>query len=113
MKPTTKYPRQKVSVLIIVYNTPAAILTEAVISLLNQSRQPDEIVIVNNGSAEPETNFYLDIINGHRDRIKVLNVNKCDNPVLIGLQNCKYELVLHFRPVDKAKYDLIKNLKLK
>lgn len=106
-----------ISVLIPVYNTPPNHLRECVDSVLNQTEQNFEIVIIDNQSDTPQVIELLNELNNH-EKITVL---KCERQqgkknlsvaLNAGLGVCKYDLIARMDSDDVMTPDrLEKQLK--
>ena len=87
-----------ISVLIPVYNTPVDHLRECIDSVLNQTEQNFEIVIIDNQSDIPQVIELLNELNGH-EKITVLKCERQEGKKNLsvalnaGLKVCKYDLV--------------------
>lgn len=87
-----------ISVLIPVYNTEALFLEQCVGSVLNQTEQNFEVVIVDNQSNIVKTIEMLEKLSGH-EKIKVVKCQREDGKknlsvaLNFGLQHCQYDLV--------------------
>lgn len=101
----------KVSILMPIYNTAPSIAIEALVSLFNQSKLPNQIVIVDDGSTNPETNIFLEMVNKFYDIIDVVKLPEnvgIARALNEGLKYCKHELIMRFDSDDIALRDMIK-----
>ena len=81
-----------VSVLMCVYDTPVRYLKEATESILNQTYDNLEFIIVDDGSGLKETGDYLEAVSKADNRIKLIHNNNnigLTKSLNIGLHFCK------------------------
>ena len=67
--------QEKVSVIIPIYNQKEKYFKEAIESVINQTRKPDEIIIVDDGSDKPIIKDFIKEF-GSKDKIKILRNKK-------------------------------------
>jgi glycosyltransferase involved in cell wall biosynthesis len=98
-----------ITVVVPVYNTPAAYLDDCMRSLLQQTVRPNQILIVDDGTTFPETSMYLNALQGlpglrlvrnHRNTSLGPTMNR-------ALQLCQTDFLLKLDSDDVARPQLI------
>ncbi len=86
----------KISVVMSVYNNDNSDhFSSAVLSLLNQTYQPEEIIIVVDGDVSNEVNCQLDVFS-KKSIINIIRLNEnkgLANALNVGIQNAKYPII--------------------
>jgi glycosyltransferase involved in cell wall biosynthesis len=93
----------KISILMSVYNTRPDWLQESINSILNQTYKNFELIIVNDGSDNKETNQMLLNYFNQYSIIKLVTLDKnigLAAALNVGLKNCQYDLIFRFDSDD-------------
>ncbi len=87
--------RVQISVLMAVYNTEFFLVKRAIDSVLNQTFQDFELIIIDDGSTNDSNNQLLNYVKAHEDKIVYLRHKNCGQSLSInrGLQNSKGEYI--------------------
>ncbi|WP_433901942.1 glycosyltransferase [Sphingobacterium puteale] len=96
------------SVLLSVYHKESPLLMkDALNSIIDQTLQPSEIVIVKDGPLTQDLDeMLLTFTDKYKDKFKIVGLDKnlgLGNALKIGLENCKYELVARMDTDDIAR----------
>lgn len=85
----------QISVLMAVYNTDFFLVKRAIDSVLNQTFQDFELIIIDDGSTEDPDNQLLSYVKAHEEKVVYLRHKNCGQSLSInrGLQNSKGEYI--------------------
>lgn len=90
-----------------VYNTDFFLVKRAIASVLNQTFQDFELIIIDDGSTEDNENQLLNYVKSHEDKIVYVRHKNCGQSQAInrGLQNSKGEYITILDADDEYKHN--------
>ncbi|AEE50816.1 glycosyltransferase family 2 protein [Haliscomenobacter hydrossis] len=97
--------KPSISVLMAVYNTDFVLLKRAIDSVLQQTFQDFELLIIDDGSTNDEQNLLLDYVKRHEDKITYFRHKNCGQArsINLGIFNSKGEYITILDGDDEYK----------